>query len=160
MRGRNLYKHGLAGHFIHRAWKHLKSRCYNTNDARYKNYGGRGITICDEWKNDFKAFYDYMIALPNVLKKGFSIDRINNDKGYEVGNMRWSDAHIQAANRGVKSNNKSGYSGVYKKMNRFGCGIRVRGKQVFLGYFNNPEDAVDARNKYIVDNDLTEYKVQ
>ena len=54
--------HGLSGTRIHRIWKAMRTRCYNKNFFAYKHYGGRGVTICNEWINDFQAFYDWAMA--------------------------------------------------------------------------------------------------
>lgn len=79
-------------------WKTMKSRCYNTNSTNYKNWGGRGISVCDEWKNNFKAWYDYVSKLPHFGEKGYSLDRINNDGNYEPGNVRWATHREQYLN--------------------------------------------------------------
>lgn len=86
----NSYKHGKSYSNLYRRWLGMKSRCLNKNNARYKNYGGRGITICDEWldkENGFMNFYNWAIA--NGYKKELSIDRINVDGNYEPSNCRW-----------------------------------------------------------------------
>ena len=75
----------------------MKKRCYNPHDARYDRYGGRGITVCDEWRNDFKAFYKW--ALENGYADNLTIDRIDNNKGYFPDNCRWADAETQCRNR-------------------------------------------------------------
>lgn len=75
----------------------MKSRCYNQKASRYERYGGRGITICKEWKEDFGVFKEW--ALANGYADNLTIDRIDNDKGYEPGNCRWATDEIQRTNR-------------------------------------------------------------
>ena len=75
----------------------MKDRCYRPGNNRYQYYGGRGIDVCEEWKNDFTAFYDW--AMANGYKENLSIDRIDNDKGYSPQNCRWADAITQNKNR-------------------------------------------------------------
>lgn len=158
-KGRFKKQHGLRRHILYRIWSNIKDRCYNPNNYAYKDYGGRGIKVCDEWKNDFKLFYDYMMALPNILKKGYSIDRINNDGNYEPGNLRIADSHIQATNARIHSDNKTGYPGVTfrKDVSKYRSRIRVYGNLIDLGTHMWPEDAYMARIKYIKEHGLTEY---
>lgn len=92
------FKHGLRKTRLYRIWCNMKERCNNTNHPDYKRwYGCRGITVCDEWRNDFKAFYDWSMA--NGYGDDLTIDRINNDGNYEPSNCRWVDAKTQANNR-------------------------------------------------------------
>jgi hypothetical protein len=91
--------HGLSKHPLYKVFYGIRLRCYNPKAINYKNYGKRGIKICDEWKNDFKTFYDFCIQ--NGWKKGLQIDRINNDENYEPGNCRFV---TQIEN--LKKNNK------------------------------------------------------
>ena len=77
----------------------MKNRCYNKNHPSYKDYGGRGITICDEWRNSFEAFYNYVSKLDHFNEPGRSLDRIDNNQGYCPGNVRWATAKEQANNK-------------------------------------------------------------
>lgn len=77
-------KHGYYGTRIYRIWRGMKTRCQNPNDHAYKNYGARGITICDQW-NDFVNFLEDM-GIPDVA---YEIDRIDNNLGYFKENCRW-----------------------------------------------------------------------
>jgi hypothetical protein len=83
---------------VYKNWTSMKQRCFNPKEKNYKNYGGRGITVCDEWKSDFQAFYDYVSKLPNFNKRGYSLDRINNDGNYEPNNVRWATQKEQINN--------------------------------------------------------------
>lgn len=79
----------------YQTWSHIKRRCLNPRVPQYKDYGGRGITICDEWRESFPAFYKDMGDKPGPE---FSIDRIDNEKGYSKQNCRWATRQMQARN--------------------------------------------------------------
>lgn len=84
-------KHGMITHSkrakIYDVWVAMKQRCTNPNNKYYRRYGGRGIRVCQEWINDFKAFYDWSIA--NGYSEGLHLDRIDNDGSYSPDNCHW-----------------------------------------------------------------------
>lgn len=80
----------------YRAWQNAKARCYNPNHRSYPDYGGRGIKMCDQWRNNFAAFFADMGKRPSAKH---SLDRRWNDGDYEPGNCRWTTARQQTRNR-------------------------------------------------------------
>lgn len=88
--------HGLSRTPEHMIWLQIKQRCLNPKNKRFPYYGGRGITICPEWASDFLAFLRDVGKRP---RKGLTLDRIDNSKGYEPGNVHWTDWVAQSTNR-------------------------------------------------------------
>ena len=83
--------HGMATTPLYKVWSSIKRRCRVPDDPHYAEYGGRGITVCDEWADDFAAFARAVGKRPSVRH---SLDRVDNDRGYEPGNVRWA-THTQ-----------------------------------------------------------------
>lgn len=87
--------HGMCYSKEYIAWRAAKSRCVNSRNPGYGNYGGRGIRMSAEWMASFETFYADMGPCP----KGYTLDRINNDGNYEPGNCRWADYRTQLRNQ-------------------------------------------------------------
>lgn len=104
------HKHNLSKHPLYQIWRGMKCRCLNPTDRGYKDYGGRGITVCDEWVNDFKSFYNW--AINNGWEKGLINDRRDNNKGYSPDNCRFVDDATSMRN--TRNNNNISYNGVTK----------------------------------------------
>lgn len=90
-------KHGKRNTRLYGIWNGIKQRCYNPNRQKFASYGGRGITMCDEWRNDFKTFYDW--AMTHGYTDELSIDRIDVNGNYEPSNCQWVTVQEQAYNK-------------------------------------------------------------
>ena len=99
--------HGKCGTRLYNIFQGMKKRCYNKHRKDFYEYGGRGISICDEWLNDFQTFYDW--SMSNGYDDNLTIDRIDNDKGYSPANCRWVDIKTQSNN--TRKNVYLGYNG-------------------------------------------------
>ena len=156
-------KHGLYNNRFYATWNNIFKRCTNPKNKDYKDYGGRGITVCEEWL-DVTIFIAWCESThPNM--EGYTLDRIDNDKGYNPENCRWADRSTQSINQRIQKNNKSGVVGVhyYKGNVKWVAYISVTNTRKHIGYFDSIEEAVQARDQYILDNKLpnklsTEYR--
>ena len=147
-------KHGLCSNKFYNTWNNMIQRCTSPNHRKYKDYGARGITICGEWLDvaNFVAWAES--THPNM--EGVSLDRIDNDKGYSPENCRWTNSLTQNINQRRMKNNKSGYVGVvwYKPRSKWVVQIMVNRKNKYIGTFKTLEEAVQARDNYIIENNL------
>jgi hypothetical protein len=125
-------------------WQHIIQRCTNPAAKEYKDYGGRGITICSRWL-DFKNFLEDMGLKP----KGTSIDRIDNNSGYFKDNCRWATPEVQARNRRTYKNNRTSITGIHwnEQCHKYQVVIGAKGKNIYLGLFNTMSEAAKARKQ-------------
>jgi len=93
---KSMTTHGQSRELLYRIWRGIKCRCLNPNDKNYHHYGGRGITICERWRNSYALFVEDMGQRPSP---NHSIDRIDNSKGYCKENCRWASMKQQQRNR-------------------------------------------------------------
>jgi hypothetical protein len=131
--------HGMFGTPIYRVWSEMVQRCTNPNNQHWSHYGGRGINVCDDWR-DFVNFYRDMGDRP---APGHSIDRIDNDGNYEPSNCRWATKSVQNLNRRKKPGCSSQHRGVtwFASRNKWRATIEIDGKQRHLGYFVSEDEA-------------------
>ncbi len=150
--GKQTGSHNLYYHRFYHTWNGVMQRCNNPKHKRYKDYGGRGITICEEWL-DIRNFVAWAEAThPNM--KGSTLDRIDNDKGYSPDNCTWSDKVTQVINRRIPISNKSGFVGInwYSFNKKWRVQITWQNITYSVGSFLTLEEAVLARDNYIIDN--------
>ena len=95
-RQKRMTTHGATKTSEYRVWADMKNRCYNPNLANYNNYGGRGISVCEEWRDSFDSFMSDMGPRPSALH---TLDRIDNDDNYTRENCRWADKITQSRNQ-------------------------------------------------------------
>lgn len=129
----------------YKGYRDMLQRCTNISDTSYKNYGGRGIKVCDRWLG-VRGFTNFLIDMGD-RPEGKTLDRINNDGKYEPDNCRWATRQAQAVNRRTFANNTSGIKGVYwhSRDKKWCASICVNYKLKSLGYFKSKEDAARAR---------------
>jgi hypothetical protein len=94
--GKKNKKHGMRKTKEYAAWRSMIARCNNIANPSYGDYGGRGITVCDEWAKSFEAFFKHVGP---ATSSGHSLDRVDSTRGYEPGNVRWATTTEQNRNR-------------------------------------------------------------
>lgn len=155
--------HGLSGTPEYEAWSGMRMRCTNKNKAQFKDYGGRGIKICDGWYYSFMNFYNQMGTKPD---KSLTLDRINNNYHYSCGqckncikqgwlfNCRWATRFEQSWNK-RKYPNRHGYSGITRRNNKWIAQIsigeiaKIR-RNFVIGRFKDIEEAALAYDKAVI----------
>ena len=145
--------HGLRNTRLYNIWWDIKRRTLNLKNKSYIDYGGRGITICEEWL-DIHNFYNW--AMANDYSKELSIDRIDNDGNYCPENCRWTTKVIQNRNQRMQKNNTSGYKGVsyHKRDEKYRAYIHIKSKRIDLGSFLTAVEGAITYNNYIIENNL------
>jgi hypothetical protein len=140
-------------HPLYNTWRGMLERCHSINSISYERYGGKGISVFEEWRNKarhpqikrwslgFCLFLEYVENNLGEKKEGYSLDRINSSLGYGPGNLRWADASLQKKNQKVK--NQTGYKYVYAIANSTNWQVeyKVGKKRIYLGVFKTKEEA-------------------
>lgn len=97
--------HGLSKHEFYKIWSDMMTRCFSDKCKSFKNYGGRGISVCEEWK-DIAKFIKYIEDNLGDMPYKYTLDRIDNDGNYEPGNIRWASYKTQINNRRISKRRK------------------------------------------------------
>lgn len=132
---------------IYSIWKSIQERCYIVGRDNYERYGGKGITVCDEWLDSFDTFLKW--SLENGYSDDLNFNRIDVKGNYEPSNCRWADVFTQMQNRGMLKSNTSGVNGVTYSEKRGTYRAYLTRKKVrkYLGSFKTLEKAEEARLK-------------
>ncbi len=134
--------HGLNTHPLYKVWSDMKQRCYNIRNVGYKDYGGRGIHVCEAWRNSFLNFYADMV---DNYKEGLFLDRVDNDGSYSSDNCRWVTRSQNSVNTRKRAGSISKYRGVTLRPNgKWQAMVYKGGENYYLGVFVEEEDAARA----------------
>lgn len=137
--------HGMSNHDVIHIWHGMLDRCFNPNLKHYKNYGGRGISVCERWK-DINKFIEDMGERPGPE---YSIERVDTNGNYDPSNCKWATRDEQNRNRRLNKTNTSGHRGVslVKHTGKWLSYINIKHEQIRIGYFNTIEEAIEARKQ-------------
>lgn len=142
---------------IYNIYTLMKGRCFNKHNPRYDYYGGRGITICNEWLGEHGFENFYLWSMENGYADNLSIDRIDNDGNYEPSNCRWSTNTQQVNNR--RNYGEIKYCGIVKDATGYRAQVTVCGKKIYIAHSKGDiEFLVNIRNDYIDKNHLPNRK--
>ena len=150
-------KHGDAHARLYRTYNAMLNRCYLPTTESFQNYGGRGITVCSEWRTSYETFRSW--ALSNGYSDDLTLDRKNVNGNYEPDNCRWATRVTQQRNRRANSTGSSTYIGVShcKQTGKWIAMIKINRLQKNLGRYSTELEAAIARDQYIVENKLTDF---
>ena len=148
-------RYGNELHPLYSRWLSMKQRCENKKHSNYSRYGGRGILISECFKL-FGDYKEYVSGLDGYDPANKSIDRIDNNLGYQKGNLRWVTQGVQVANQSTSGKGNNMLIGVNwnKCKNRWIARVWLDGKSLFTKDCLSEDEALQARNKFIIENDL------
>lgn len=132
-------KHGDSYSKLMSIYKNMKTRCTNPNATKYEKYGGKGVSICNDWLISYDTFKSW--ALNNGYCDGLSLDRKDTNGNYEPSNCRWITLNEQMLNKNVYTNNELNVRGVSFKNNKYYAQIQHNGNKLAIGYFDTIEKA-------------------
>lgn len=136
--------HGMTHTREYKIWHGMTRRCTSKNLKSYKNYGGRGIKVCERWQESFMNFYADMGRRPSPMH---SVERLDNNGDYEPSNCVWATPLEQSINKRAPSTSKSGYRGVSKYRGKWRARIKFKDVEIQLGTFGDILDAIEARKR-------------
>lgn len=156
------HKHGMTGSRLYCIWKGMRSRCYLKTNTSYHNYGGIGITMCKQWRDNPVSFMSW--ALANGYDDSLTIDREDPYGNYGPKNCRWVTMEIQRRNKRNVIGARSKYIGVYIINLKNGgisyvASIRLNRKTRHIATTHNERRAAKIRDQYVIENNLEGYRL-
>ena len=148
-------RYGNELHPLYSRWLSTTQRCNNPNNCNYRNYGARGITLSPELAS-FTDYCAYVTQLPDYDPVTKSLDRIDNARGYEKGNLRWVSYSAQIANQRFSGKGTNRFTGVSWATHhqRWVASVHYEGKTLFTKVCLTEQAALQARNQYIIEHNL------
>lgn len=148
-------RYGNELHPLYTRWLSTTQRCTNPKHPSFRNYGAKGISLSEELRS-FEDYRDYVSSLPGYDPENGSLDRIDNRKGYEKNNLRWATQSIQVANQLSSGKGHNRFSGVNWSCvhKRWIARVHYEGKSLFSRSYRTEEEALEARNTFILENNL------
>ena len=142
------YKHGLSRHELYSTYFNMIDRCYNNRNEKYEYYGGKGIKVQGDWINNVEKFIKDIEKCLGKRPTGYTLDRIDSNKNYEINNLKWSDRteqNINTKDRKNLTNNRN----IIKSHGSFFVQVRRDKKVRHSKCFKNIEDAIKLRDEWI-----------
>lgn len=148
--------HGLSHHPLYHKWEGMMDRCNNPNRKSYKNYGGRGIQVCERWLDPANFISDIEALGPRPTPR-HSIDRKDNNGNYEPANVRWLDQTHQNFNQRTRRDNTAGHRGITydRSRSKWSATLGISGRTINGGRFETLPEAIARRHQLQVDNGVS-----